>query len=291
MEPILSPAQRISHGLITPDFPFDSYAILSALSRKSFSYPNAEFHKSSTPLSHLHIAYERGKWEIASDTLTATAPIIVCAAGALNPVLLQNVAGHDGQMTVQKSLIAVLHTRLCNRILALRTPPSEPWPNVLPFDAGTTISMPDLNSGLSSEQEADAWTQAITSLEERLMIFYPGLLDRCPLLAHFYPCEKLNNSNHPKNPFPEKRHGGRHYFWIEDPHNFFCYYPGKFVTAPLAARRLSEKLAERLGEKRGLSVPSSGAQSPKVVERPYFDAPTHVGNAVDGRLAFTRISG
>ncbi len=125
-------------------------------------------------------------------------------------------------------------------------------------------------------------------LGEQLETFTPGIRNNMSCQAHFYVCQKMSNNDHPSNPYPKKRCGPRHYWWIEGPRNFLYFYPGKFTLAPVGAKKLVSFLSKRLD--RG-PMRASRTRALNVSPRPYYDTPTHIGHGTGSGFAFFPVKG
>jgi glycine/D-amino acid oxidase-like deaminating enzyme len=282
-EPILSSLKDdlLKYCLVTRDVPFDSYKILSALITETFTRNNVAFRPSGVNLTELEdISRHHDRWRIKNNSFgVVDARAVVCAAGALNPWLLNRVTERDdfGGMTIQKCLVAVLNQRICNRIIVNRNFESNLL-NLVPFVGGTTINLGLLDEESDSFTDTDSTrafrSDTLQTLSKKLNDFVPGLREMPGCEVHFYVCQKLNNTK--QSNYPPQIHGNRHYFWVEKrakAPNFFFFYPGKFTLAPVAAKELADRLSKILV--RPINHELFKGPTPFVTPPPYFDLPTH----------------
>lgn len=292
-EPFLS-STIVRFGLLAPDIPFDSHKILTELTREALRAGGA-FHFSPTKLSDLKFSYRLGAWTVEDGSSTLKAPVLICAAGAHLPVMLRRILWDTSSWAVELSnhlristtQVAVFHKRLCERIISIQAEESK-WLNMVPFGDLTTVTLGNLDTVGGAEPDSDVLAAMRRDYEKRLSHFFPGLLQHGGCPVHFYVCEKLNNINDPRNPYPMNPYGARHYFWLEDAdHGFFCFYPGKFITARVAARRLADRIAEVAGEAKAKSVLTSEAMLPPVELQAYYQPATHILTVKGSRISFT----
>ena len=291
LEPVLHPAQQLRYGLLTGDHHIDTYRALTEVRDQSLAH-GARFHLAETGLEALQISHAHGLWEIRDGTQEiAQAQILVYATGALTPLLLQRQTGNECGLSIQNALVAVLHQRICHNLLLVQTGDSFGL-NVVPFHGGASINLARkdwlIDDPFDDEIRVEADTYA--ELADNLMWFVPGLLEYLPCQMHFYVCQKLNNTDHLSNPYPDSKFGLRHYFWIKPKDALYCFSPGKFTTAPIAAQELAAVLAEKLGDREPPEEPSAD-EAPPIAQRPYYDAATHVARLSKGVLEFEEVEG
>jgi glycine/D-amino acid oxidase-like deaminating enzyme len=292
LEPILSSRASGSavprYGVRTLDAPFDSYRIMRGLVNAAFSYGVAFYRSIPGDLSTISVSGGNvgQDWSVSCGTFTAEAPIVVCAAGALNARLLHKSTGSAAGLTVQKCLVAVFHQRLCENILVVRNVDSG-QPNLVPFAGGTTVNLGALDR-VSLDDDDKLWPEPYADFTRQLTHFLPGIVKYPGCGVHFYVCQKLNNTNDQRNQYPLDDRGARHFFWLETQQNFFHYYPGKFTTAPVAAGELAQKLIARIGSPQ---KPAAYSDPPSLVQRAYLSPATHCTRVVNGYLTFERLEG
>jgi glycine/D-amino acid oxidase-like deaminating enzyme len=287
-EPLLSPLATCQHGLVTQDVPFDSYRILSKLVQEARA-SGAEFHMTPRNLCELTITFNSGLWRIREDDkIVAETPIIIFATGALTQTMMQYILKSNTALTLNKCHVAVLHDRICDRIVAFRSQRAQDL-NLVPFEGGTTVNLGAIDRKTTDVNDDLFHSDFYQNFAETLDQFVPGLkLKSCQ--ANFYVCQKLSNtedSSHPASEF-----GTRHYFWLTGRDNSFFLYPGKFTLAQVAARAFVESLkVHRKPElsKRGLLQSMS---PPDIAKRPYYDRATHVLHVSEtGELEFEDVRG
>jgi glycine/D-amino acid oxidase-like deaminating enzyme len=296
-EPVLSPLAICQYGLATQDIPFDSHRILSKLVQESRSR-GAEFHSTRANLYELEITFNDGLWTVRDGgEVVAEAPVLVCAAGALIRRIMNHILTKDSVLTLNKCLVAVLHDRICNRIIAVRGDTARGL-NLVPFEGGTTVNLGELDRktrefgddsfhvGKIPGKQPDEYQEIAEILNE----FVPGLkLRSCQ--AHFYVCQKVSNPDHSSH--PATAFGTRHYFWLTGDNKCFFLYAGKFTLARSAAIAFAQHL------KRIVEMPEQpktgfvqAINSPIIAPRPYYAGATHVLKLSDkGELEFEDVRG
>jgi len=219
-------------------------------------------------------------WTVRDDDRVVTAPVLVMACGALIPALLNQICGQEFahyEIEIQKCIVAVVHKRICERIIATRAKDSN-YLNLVPFANGTTINMGKLdepNANLS-----DTFVDLLgysARLGETIAYCLPRALDTLPWRTHFYVCQKIGNVRYSSHPVLD--YGLRHYFWIEPVgySNCFAFYPGKFTLAPAAAKALVKFLDESGRISKRVTVGGLQAVNPISISRDsYYREPTHL---------------
>jgi len=272
LEPILAPATKLPHCLVTQDIPFDSHQVLTKLAQEACAR-GAGFHCSTKSLDSLEIRFEDGSWTITDEEVSVRAQHTLCAIGALTPQMIKRLSprsAHD--LPIQKCLVSVFNRRICDRIIAFRSEEALGM-NLVPFMGGTTVNLGNTDDAASDA--ADDWFDTEIygrDFAETLSIFVPGLQE-LTCQASFYSCQKLSNvefSSHPIQAF-----GKRHYFWLSCPNNCHFFYPGKFTLAPIAAREFVTQFTEA-HKPRPLIRGVQKGDPPGVAERPYYKPFTHV---------------
>ncbi len=281
-EPLLAPATHVRYGVATEDIPFDSHRILSGLVHDAL-FSGGEIYFSNVALADLAISREQDRWVVDDGKRRITARVIIAAAGAHIPKMRGLLNDPIVESAVQYCLVAVLHQRLCNRIIVVRAKDSG-FLNVVPFDGGTTVNL----GSQDRFDSKDLGPKLRKVIAEKLTYFVPGLRGMS-CQAHFYVCEKLSNAASSSHPSHE--YGFRHYFWEVGKDKFFYFYPGKFTLAPLAAQEFVRFLrSEKQLEPLNLNITTMGF--PTVVPRPYFESATDILRlADDGVLDFCEIQG
>jgi glycine/D-amino acid oxidase-like deaminating enzyme len=283
LEPILNSADRLTCGLLVPEVPFDSFQIMGALLDVA-TRRGARFYESACDLTDLRVTYEKGEWKLEDGRESLVARVVVCAAGAKTPQMVRALTASDADMVVQESLVLVLPGVACGRVLSVRGRARLSL-DIIPFQGGVTVTAS--GSDVVGEAGPD-YSAMLVRLGERLQHFVPGLIPNAPTLVRAHKCEKLNNGNDSRNRFPARRHGERHYFWIEDPEGFFWFSPGKFTIAPLAAKRLTAEVMQRLGPSSASRVNGVGRR-PAVVSPAYYGPATHLMRMEEGKVVFDEI--
>ena len=283
MEPILRGATASSFGISTNDFPFDSRKVLSSLAIEAAG-AGGEFLHSRCQLMELDIVRAGDVWRINDgERQIAQAPLVLSAIGALIPEQLRRLTGHNGDVKKQTSLVVVLHKAICSRVISVR-PKFGGTVDLSPSDDVTIVILGDYATSRIDEVYGSTSEVAVA-----LQTVLPAIVDWAPCGAHFYTCEKLNNTDYDRNPYPASKYGARHYFWIEEPDGLISFYPGKFTTAPNAADALIDRvIAPRIAPQGSLSRQVN--DPPQVSWQPYFDQPSHIlKRRPDGLLIFERI--
>lgn len=266
-EPMLAPVKRLEAGLLTQDLPFNSQLILARLAERATA-KGADFHISKSGLKNIKVS-RQDRWMIKDQDFVATAQTLVSATGALIPEM-REVLGDDDETEMKKDycLVAVLHQRICNRIIVTRTLDSRLL-NLVPFRGGTTVNL----GSMDKPHPREIGLKLYEFMAERLTQYVPGLR-QLECQAHFYICEKIANistSSHPK-----EKYGKRHYFWKDAGNSLFHYYPGKFTLAPIAAKEFVDFLSRSGLTPWGIRQSKITSLAPSVASRPYYDSSTHI---------------
>lgn len=290
MEPVLAPSKFTGFGIQTLDAPFDSGKILQALATEVFKF-GPLLRVESGDLRHVKITRSAGLWKVEVGKMQHSAAIIVSAAGVLNASILAESFGDKYGLTMQKSVVGVIHQRFCENILLARRSDSS-YLNVVPFAGGVSVNFGAFDVAVEDPNDHEPWANALMDFGRQLTDFFPGLLKMPACQAHFYVCQKVNNTNAPNCSHPLEKFGNRHYFWINPADNFFAYYPGKFTLSPIGARELCSKITAIMGQKasphhRVRRVGSS--VQPQIAIRPYFATATHVTSVERNALLFRPI--
>ena len=288
-EPVLSPLTTCPYGLATQDIPFDSYRILRKMVKEAHAR-GADFHVARVSLCDLAITFDNGLWRVREDGLTvAEAPVIICATGALTRKTMQCILNTDCALNLDTCLVAVLHDRICNRIIAMRSEAAQ-YLNLVPFDGGTTVNLGALDRHTCDVSDDPFDDEHYQNISETLNDFVPGLkLRSCQ--TNFYVCQKLSNtedSSHPVSKF-----GTRHYFWLACRDNSFFFYPGKFTLAQVAAKAFVEHFNPTVQlPEQPKPVSIQPLSPPAISPRPYYDRATHVLHLSEkGELEFEAVCG
>jgi len=294
-EPILSSgvgrSTPLRWGLRTLDAPFDSFRVMQGLVNAAFSHGDSAFYGHIPgDLSTLSVSKsDGGDWRVSCEAFTVEAPIVVCAAGALNASILHKNTGSAAGLTIQKCFVAVFHEQLCKNILVVRSADSG-YPNLVPFAGGTTVNLGALDRRVTDPADGKPWAEPYADLSRQLSHFFPGVVRLPACLVHFYVCQKLNNTNHERNPYPLDRYAHRHFFWLEEPDNMFYFYPGKFTTAPIAGSEFAKKLIGMLGSPRKPVDPLVHTP-PSLVQRVYLSQASHYTSISNKMLTFEKLDG
>ncbi len=276
LEPVLSPTALLHYGLKTEDKPFDSHRILAALMHEA-SALGGRFYGSRCELAQLQISNDGHAWVVRDSTTEVTAPVLVCSSGALIPKMLSTIQGQTGMeygIEVQKCVVAVLHHRICQRILVIRDRESN-WLNLVPFTGGTTVNMGLVDESPAEVNDVEVPLSLYPEFVEKLRLFVPGMIRSVACGVHFYVCQKIRNTE--RSSHPARSFGFRHYFWVPAGNNAFAFYPGKFTLAPLAARNFVRSLLDTsviapIGKK----ILRQEGTLPAIARRPYYEEVTHV---------------
>jgi hypothetical protein len=247
------------------------------------SLAGGEIYLSNVALASLKISREQDRWVIDDEKKQITACIVVAAAGAHIPKIRDVLKDPVSETEVQYCLVAVLHQRLCNRIIVIRAKDSG-YLNLVPFEGGTTVNL----GAHDTSDPKDLGPKLRKVMAEKLTYFVPGLKG-ISCQAHFYVCEKLSNGPNSSHPAPE--HGSRHYFWELGKDNFFYFYRGKFTLSPLAAQDFVRFL-RRVKHLEPLNLNVNTMCFLNVAPRPYFESATDIIRlSDDGVLDFYQIQG
>ena len=258
------------------DCAFVARPILNALVRMN-EMRGASFIGSACPLPEIKIEKRSSGWSLFDGAVTVVAAKVVLCAGAMNPLLLRIITGRDPDIHILRSFIGVFHTLITRRIVRIDAGPSAIM--FCPFPGGTTVNAweTDVDSQVQPELQPDPYI---------IKNFEPQLSRVLRLSAgekmHFYTCEKLNNTNSARNPYPAKEYGNRHYFWTDESDGLYSFYPGKFMAVPLACEDLASTLIPQPSVGR-IKKSEAGRPAPlSVPELPVYSAPTHVAGPTDG---------
>jgi glycine/D-amino acid oxidase-like deaminating enzyme len=283
-EPVLRPAELAGFGLETEDKPFDSAKILQALATEVFRFGDL-FHQENADLRKIKISRRRGLWRVDHGAVRHTAEVLICAAGALNPSILESTFSDRYGLTIQKSVVGVLHQQVCRNMLLIRCAGAD-FLHLVPFRGGVSINFGLLDTPIKDANDNNVWPDALIDIGRQLTDFLPGLLRSHECQAHFYVCQKLNNTNAPKCSHPLAEYGARHFFWIEPEKDFFSYYPGKFTLAPIGAKALGDLIRGRVSGAPPQHTDPSTFGTPDVATRPYFREATHATEISRDALIF-----
>ncbi len=281
-EPWLSSTILRSGFLTQIDCPFGAKPILDALVRIN-EKRGAILIASARPLPELRIERLSCGWLLSDGVVTVTAASVVLCAGVLNPLLLKTITGRNLDMKIQRSFIGVFHAPITRRIVRIDVGDSPMM--LCPFPGGTTVNMEESDVASHVHPELEPVPYIVKEFEIKLR---PVLRLAGGEKLHFYTCEKLNNTQDDRNPYPLVPYGSRHYFWTDEGDGLYSFYPGKFVAVPVACEDLASKLIKIPSVRR-----TGEAERPAplcVPELPMYSAPTHVvAAAYDEPLKIVRL--
>jgi hypothetical protein len=202
--------------------------------------------------------------------------------------MMQSILGIDEELKIDKCLVAVLHDRICKRIIAMRSEAARNL-NLVPFDGGTTINLGALDQRTKEVSDDSLNPNRYQDIAEALNEFVPGLkLKSCQ--TSFYICQKLSNVEFSSHPL--SKYGTRHYFWLTFPNNCFFLYPGKFTLAQAAARVFAQHLRTPHQPESFSRGSVQSMAPPSIAPRLYYDTASHVlALSEAGELEFREIRG
>jgi glycine/D-amino acid oxidase-like deaminating enzyme len=276
-EPLLSP-DVFPFGVLCEECPFDPFPILRSVLVRG-ARAGGKIYVSGSPLLSSTRTYEDSKWIVNIDGETFRASSLVLAAGALNPRLLYQTIGREMQATVQRSFLCAFRPQITNNILVLSKHDVDGTVMFGPFHGGTTVNVVQRDIDVGSVGEFVPDQAVVRNFASRLRAYMPRLGSHS---LHFYTCEKLNNCDDASNPYPAQTYGSRHFFWTREDRKLFTFYPGKFITAPMAAEELAGEVCEQIGdpwrvEERGILSKTVSLAKPRAItarptHRSYRDA-------------------
>lgn len=261
LEPILS-GSPLNIGLATPDIPFDASRLLRTLAEIAVSLGLRIFPCEQDLCELRFLATESGQPFVQGKGLRVHAKVIVVASGALGgkPWL----PWPDQPPRVQCGVVAVVHQRLCQRLLVVRTQSSQLM-NLVPFSGGTTINLGARDR--SEDCDSELKDSDCDLIAQSLSACCPTLTFK-KLRTHFYVCHKVGYAGAvPQNP--------RHYFWVPVKPNLFYFYPGKFTLALAAAKRFVTELIKTNEPFAGRATIRKD-QRWSLAKSPYHKSATHV---------------
>jgi len=254
-------------GLATPDVPFDSHAFLSHLAGVALQ-EGGIIKGSERELAQLEIIREDSSWTVKDNKSVIEAQVLICASGALTPRIMSHLNVPPSEFKIQKCLVLVLHQRVCDHVVSLRDAGVGDL-NLVPFKNGTTVNLGGTDE-IAFDHADEHFDQATyANVLEAVGRFVPGLKHA---EAHFYVCQKLNNSDFSSH--GKRIYGNRHYFWVEEQKsNLYFFYPGKFTLAKIGACELVDHIAS-------LYVPSGLPPLPQPTLAPSITS-AYEGEATD----------
>jgi glycine/D-amino acid oxidase-like deaminating enzyme len=285
-EPLIN-SEYFPFGIDSAEGSFDAREIAKALQAQCGGAGSRIYISRAELLeATIHHDVSRSQWSIQIDDQHFSAKTLVAAAGVLNPALLAKINGRTADMPIERSFIGVFDRRVTKGIVVLRHSKLRGTIMFGPAADRTTVNVEEENIDTHIIGDLQPGPIVLENFANRLGV-YTNLTEA---QMHFYICEKLNNTDDARNPFPRAKHGNRHYFWTEEDNGFFCVYPGKFIAAPLLAKKLAQKL------KGYLDVPWHSAPdrqlSAKILlaKAPFQRRPTHVTSRnQEGRWEINRI--
>ena len=266
IEPLLGRSLHKYYGLLTPDKAFNSEQFLSYLANL-VSQRGVRFQRTA-PITKLHLEKHEDRWRISDNANPVVrSKLLILASGAAMPDMLSRANPPINiEIPLQKSLVGVVHKRLCDRILSIRSEGAHGL-SLAPFRDGTTVNLGAVDQPSVGSRDLNLAPEFSERLAETLKEYIPAAL---PCNIHFYGCQKVNNTEETSHPLSQ--FGGRHYWWFEPAKGLYCFYPGKFTLARMAAQEFISKNIAVRGE---LKAQGSKGDPPTVSKRPYFSRPSH----------------
>lgn len=263
LEPILR-GSPLKVGLATPDLPFDAGLLLQTVLNLSISR-GAQVADSKQALQSLRIERQNEYWIIRGNRIHIRAKVVIAAVGALansltSPLSLQK------PLQMQKCTVAVLHRRVCNRMLVVRSRNAR-FLNLVPFRGGTTVNLGLNDESLDACTDYDPPKEAPRQIAKSLALYCPGLARNKAIGAHFYVCQKVAYMG-------SVTRSPRHYFWfpLQD-HPVYYFYPGKFTLASLATKNFVREITRHLNVGGPLG---SRTEKWRMAVSPYRQRATHI---------------
>jgi L-2-hydroxyglutarate oxidase LhgO len=278
-EPLIN-SSHFPFGIHSNEGSFDAHAILEALATLCTQAGN-RIYISEAKLLDAVIKYDqqRSRWQIEIDNQHISTRGLVTAAGVLNPALLAKINGRTADMPIERSFIGVFQERVTNGIVVMRHSKLRGTIMFGPTAGKTTVNVETENIDTHSVGNLQLNSDVLNNFANRLGQ-YTNLSES---EMYFYICEKLNNTDDARNPFPRSKHGNRHYFWTEEEHGFFCFYPGKFIAAPLAAQKLVSTIKNVL-DSPWHSSNRENSKSIPIAKGPFDKRPTYVTSRTHGGI-------
>lgn len=246
IEPILG-GSSVSIALETPDIPMDCGKLLSAVLRRSLRLGTQCVH-SSSEMSQWKIFRANDRWITRGSDFEVSSSMLIVTSGPLIATMsLGDRIFPEVKPDLQRSIVAIINRKLCNRMLVFRDEESH-YLNLTPFSNLTTI-----NLGAKDTAFSDSTDPAADNIGDGERDVIAGALDEyCPQLltgratipAHFYQCQKVANSIPGSR--PEGRTAPRHYFWRWGGDRLYYLYSGKFTLGLSAAHAFVQDIREEL---------------------------------------------
>lgn len=298
---ILVPYLR--HALISPEVVFNPELLLSSVASRSLRQ-GATIISTLPSFDKLHIVQSNNGWSIqhaGAEILTSN--VVIYAAGILNAFILERLLTLHKDVNLVSTFknaldltrISILHEPLLKRIVCFQDVTTLGHISAMPI--GNTTSITSGGGGMNelidpsdvSVPNQPGYEGILAEMVTRCM---PGILRSFPIPTHFYMCQKVNNVDHPLNPF--RGAGARHFFWIEPTElpNVFFYTPGKWTIATVAAKTFVDELEQRGSFESTAKLAHNrlaAQQNTPVAQRPCYDKETHVFDRISDRVAFVKL--
>ncbi|MFF6999880.1 FAD-dependent oxidoreductase [Streptomyces sp. NPDC008313] len=265
------------------DRPFDTRHLLQIIANEIASYGVQQIKTAS--IDDIVATRRNDRWQInPGDGASIGCKALILACGPYIPQLLQSIAPQISPgIRITKTPVLILKgDQVCRPAIMM---PLEPGgPNIVPFKpfediAGVSVCLSRTDYPIDRANNYSLPPRTLEAFAASLESHLPGLLEviqaeRKTVEAHFYMCQKVKGeSRAPLTEYHEVQKLG-------------IFYPGKFTSSPITARRFAKDLYNRLGK---TSTASSRRTPLRVARQCYYDKSSHRLEAVDGRLRFRRL--
>ncbi len=202
LEPILR-GSPLKVGLATPDIPFEASRLLKTVLNLSISQ-GTQIVDCAQGLDTLRIQQDDLQVLVEGSKIRIRARALVAAVGALaNKLPAPYKWTHP--VSAQRCTVAVLHKRVCNRMLVIRSSSSK-FLNLVPFRGGTTINLGSRDRMMVDCDDQHIDELSLDEIAQSLNTYCPGLMRSNSTRMHFYVCQKVAYAG-------REPRSTRHYFW------------------------------------------------------------------------------
>jgi FAD dependent oxidoreductase len=293
-EPILG-SSRLAYAVGVSDIPFDSSRLLQEIATQACG--RGALFRSVSSMEAVKPIWDGKNWHVflaSDDEIECRAIVLAC--GIYIPDMLERVIpGQTCAFKRTKNPVLVLRGEVASSILI--TLRELQGPHLVPFNGisgnGASICLYRTEEDIADYRDYTLPLHCLERYAESLMNFYPGLMTMLsqgvPIQAHFYVCQKLYLADDfEKNPSSRRPACLAYSPQPGALQTLFAFYPGKFTSAPIAARECIDELERCLENLRINNVPQAGevVAVPTMARQRYYDNPQYILAVKNGRLIF-----
>jgi hypothetical protein len=293
-EPILG-SSRLAYAVEVSDIPFDSSRLLQEIATQACG--RGTLFRPVSSLEAVKPIWDGKNWHVflaSDDEIECRAIVLAC--GIYIPDMLERVVpGQTCAFKRTKNPVLVLRGEVASSILI--TLRELQGPHLVPFNGtsgnGASICLYRTEEDIADYRDYTLPLHCLERYAESLMNFYPGLMTMLsqgvPIQAHFYVCQKLYLADDfEKNPSSRRPACLAYSPQPGALQTLFAFYPGKFTSAPIAARECIDELERCLENLRIYNAPQAGevVAVPTMARQRYYDNPQYILAVKNGRLIF-----